>query len=85
MLASLTMLRDGICPRNREDRRRQLRLRLTTGACAKRCTMHMDAADMDRFYRIIPIHKTYRLVETLSDGSSRLLRTWRTEGEASHT
>jgi hypothetical protein len=47
--------------------------------------MHMDAADMDRFYRIIPIHKTYRLVETLSDGSSRLLRTWRTEGEASHT
>ena len=36
---------------------------------------------MDR-YRIIPARKAYQVVVTLPNGSSRLLRTWKTEDEA---
>jgi hypothetical protein len=37
--------------------------------------------DMDR-YRVFPAGKVYQVVATLPNGSTRLLRTWRTEEEA---
>jgi hypothetical protein len=36
---------------------------------------------MDR-YRVFPARKAYQVVATLPNGSTRLLRTWRTEEEA---
>ena len=50
-------------------------------SCTDRPDGLIICQDMDR-YRIIPARKAYQVVATLPSGSTRLLKTWRTEEEA---